>query len=246
VGEFYWGYASGVVATKVPDWGEFVLAELTQPFDQSDVSYFFPLMAATERRLGRRPQYGAFDAAFDAHYVYQYFADGAGLAAVPFAERGGITRTFDEQGLPLCAAGQPMPLKSTFICRTTLVEHERGRYACPLLFPTPTGETCPVAHENWPKGGCILTMPTDQGSRIRYQLDRESAAYKEVYQQRTASERVNSQAVDLDIERPKLRNGRAIAHRNTLIYVLINLRGLQRVRAHQRDLAQQEVAMSPR
>jgi hypothetical protein len=29
VGEFYWGYASGVVATKVPDWGEFVLAELT-------------------------------------------------------------------------------------------------------------------------------------------------------------------------------------------------------------------------
>ena len=37
VGEFYWGYASGVVATKAPDWGEFVLAELTQPFNQPDV-----------------------------------------------------------------------------------------------------------------------------------------------------------------------------------------------------------------
>ncbi|MCB0202781.1 MAG: hypothetical protein KDI03_22135, partial [Anaerolineae bacterium] len=44
VGEYYWGYASGVVAAKVEGWGEFVLAELTQPFDQSDVSYFFPLM----------------------------------------------------------------------------------------------------------------------------------------------------------------------------------------------------------
>lgn len=37
------------MATKIPGWGEFVLAELTQPFDRSDVSYFFPLMAATER-----------------------------------------------------------------------------------------------------------------------------------------------------------------------------------------------------
>jgi hypothetical protein len=30
-GEYYWGYASGVVATKVEEWGEVVLAELTQP-----------------------------------------------------------------------------------------------------------------------------------------------------------------------------------------------------------------------
>jgi hypothetical protein len=69
VGEFYWGYGSGVVATKVPDWGEFVLAELTQPFDQADVSYFFPLMADTERRLGGKPHFGAFDAALDAFYT---------------------------------------------------------------------------------------------------------------------------------------------------------------------------------
>jgi hypothetical protein len=27
---YYWGHKSGVVATKVPEWGEFVLAELTQ------------------------------------------------------------------------------------------------------------------------------------------------------------------------------------------------------------------------
>ena len=79
VGEYHWGYASGVVSTKAPDWGEFVLAELTQTFDKSDPSYFFPLMAATERRLGRRPHYGALDKAFDAFYVYQYFHDGRWL-----------------------------------------------------------------------------------------------------------------------------------------------------------------------
>jgi hypothetical protein len=43
-------------------------------------------------------------------------------------------------------------------------------------------------------------------------------------------ERINSQAVALDIERPHLRNRHAIANQNTLIYVLINLRFLQRLR----------------
>jgi len=61
--EYYWGYASGVVATKIPDWGEFVLAELTQTFDKGDATYFFPLMTATEKRLGFKPPYGALDAA---------------------------------------------------------------------------------------------------------------------------------------------------------------------------------------
>jgi hypothetical protein len=66
IGEYYWGYGSGIVATKVPGWGEFVLAERTQSFDCSDVSYFFPLMADVERRLGFRPRFGTLDAAFDA------------------------------------------------------------------------------------------------------------------------------------------------------------------------------------
>jgi hypothetical protein len=64
---------------------------------------------------------------------------------------------------------------------------------------------------------------------LRYQIDRNSEAYQSVYRQRTATERVNSQAVALGIERPHIRNGCAIANINTLIYVLINLRALQRV-----------------
>jgi hypothetical protein len=234
VGEYYWGYASGVVATKVPGWGEFVLAELTQPFDRSDVSYFYPLMADVECRLGFRPSFGAFDAAFDAFYIYEYFRrDGqkdleSAFAAVPLSKRGGHKKTFDQNGLPLCQAGLAMPLKYTFISKVTLFEHERGRYFCPLLFPQPTGEICPIQHANWPKG-CITTLPTSIGARIRYQLDRDSEAYKHVYKQRTATERVNSQAVELGIERPKLRNGKAITNQNTLIYILINLRALQRV-----------------
>ena len=72
------------------------------------------------------------------------------------------------------------------------------------------------------------------GARIRYQLDRDSAIYKHVYKQRTATERINSQAKELGIERPRIRNRQAIANLNTLIYVLINLRALHRVRQKKR------------
>jgi hypothetical protein len=235
VGEFYWGYGSGIVVTKVFDWCEIVLAELTQPFDHSDVSYFFPLMAATERRLGFRPRFGALDAAYDAFYTYEYFyrqgeALEAGFAAIPFSERGGYKRILSDDGLPVCQAGLPMPLKYTYTCKTTLIEHERGRHVCPLLYPDNTGQTCPVDHKQWPKGGCTSTMPTSPGARVRYQLDRDCELYKQIYNQRTATERVNALAVELGIERPKIRNGPAIANQNTLIYVLINLRALRRIR----------------
>lgn len=240
-GDYLWGYASGVVATKVADWGEFVLAELTQPFDQSEVSYFFPLLAMVEHRLGKRPRFAALDAAFDAFYVYEYFhptEPGApGFAAIPL--RFEEIRHFDPTGLPLCEAGLAMPLKSTYMDRTHLFVHQRGRYACPLLYPSPTAAACPIAHARWEKGGCVTTMATSIGARLRYQLDRRSAAYQRIYQQRTATERVNSQAVALGIERPHLRNQRSIANQNTLIYIVINLRALDRVT----DSKQQRITM---
>ncbi|MSP13590.1 MAG: hypothetical protein EXR62_11610 [Chloroflexi bacterium] len=225
--------------------GEFLLAELTQPFNCDDLSYFDPLMDQTERRLGRKPRFGAADAAFDAFYVYQYFRDAQGWAAVPYVAKGGHPpRQFDPSGLPLCHAGLPMPLKSTFSDDSHRVPHEKGRYACPLLFPAPSGQVCPIADPHWPKGGCVSTTPTCQGIRDHHQLDRSSDSFKAIYNQRTADERINSQALELGIERPKLRNGKAIANMDTLIYVLVDLRGLHRVLEQQAKLAQQAQQMS--
>jgi hypothetical protein len=244
VGEFYWGYGSGVIVVKVPDWGEFVLAEITQPFDKSDVSYFFPLMHQAEQRLGFRPRFGTFDAAFDAFYVYAYFHrpdDPSAFAAVPFSEKGGYkSRKFNPEGLPICNAGLAMPLLFTYTDRTlTLVEHQRGKYVCPFFSKNVKNkfikQSCPVHHERARKGGCTVSMPTSIGARLRYSLDRQSQIYKDVYNQRSATERINSQAVSLGIERPMLRNGKAIANINTLTYTLINLRFLQRIHSRLRE-----------
>jgi hypothetical protein len=251
VGEFYWGYGSGVIATKVPGWGEFLLAEFTQTFDHADISYFFPLMERAEHNLGFRPKFAAFDAAFDAFYVYDYFhQEGkdwtAGFAAVPFSERGGYKdRQFSPDGLPLCRAGLVMPLKLTFTDRSGLVEHQCARYACPLLFPQPTGQTCPVADKHWATGGCVACFPTSIGARLRYQIDRDSNLYKQVYKQRTVDERINSQAKELGIETPRLRNGQAITNQNTLIYLLGELRALHRLREKKQALNRQEANLPP-
>jgi hypothetical protein len=253
VGEYYWGYGSGIVVVKVPEWGEFILAEKTQTFDKPDVSYFFPLMQQTEQRLGFRPRFGTFDAAFDAFYVYEYFHrpdDLAAFAAVPFAEKGGRSaksRQFSPEGLPICEAGlatpalhptqcgASVPLLFTYTDRTlTIIEHQRGKYVCPFFSKNVKNnfikQSCPIHHRRARKGGCTVTMPTSIGARLRYSLDRQSQTYKEIYAQRSATERINSQAVALGIERPHFRNGVAIANFNTLTYALINLRLLQRLR----------------
>ncbi|MFZ6030625.1 MAG: hypothetical protein ACOYYS_23205 [Chloroflexota bacterium] len=231
VGEYYWGYGSGIVAAKAGDWGEIVLAELTQTFDQADVSYFFPLMATVEQRLGSPPPFGALDAAFDAFYVYDYFHQAGGFAAVPFVEKGKVVkRIFNEAGLPLCQANLPMPLKATYWDRSTaIIEYERGQYVCPLLFPNPTGKICPINDEHWVSGGCLTTISTSPGARIRHELPRDSENYKQVYKQRTATERINALAKELGIERPLLRNQCSIANHNTLIYILLNVRALRRI-----------------
>ena len=230
--EILWGYATGVVATRLPNDTEVVLAERTRPFNESDPSYFHPLMAQVEARLGHKPRFGTWDAAYDAHYVYDYFDHDGGFAAVPFNGGGArAKREFAEDGSPLCAAGLAMPRLFVYQDRTGLVPHQREKCGCPLLQPTVTGEPCPIADAHFAKGGCTTTIATGRGSRIRHQLDREGEAYKKVYTTRTMVERINSQAEALNILRPKLRRGRAIANQNTLTYVLINLRALARVRA---------------
>lgn len=232
VGEYYWGYASGIVATKIPAWGEIVLAEKTLPLDHGDLSYFLPLMRQVEGRLGRRPRFGALDAAFDAFYVYAYFHHAGGFAAVPMRNPKEM-RCFDAHGLPLCAANLPMPLKGTYTDKTHLLHHRRGRYACPLYYPQSTGKACPIHHHHSSQQGCLTTMATSIGARLHYTIDRKSVAYQRLYRQRTATERIFSQAFALGIERPKLRNGWSIANLNTCIYLTINLRTYQRIQQQQ-------------
>lgn len=224
---YLWGYGTGVASATDPWYGDVVLAEWTRPFNEQDVTYFHPLHRRSSAALGRPPTNVAADAAFDAWHVYQTCAAGDGIAAIPLNLRGQAPPDRDPDGRPRCAKGLTMVPRSRGV-------HEDGyrvqRHGCPLLFPTPTGQTCDDDHFR-AGTGCTKAINLEPGGLLRATLDRRSDAFKAIYRQRTSTERINSQATALGIERPKVRNAQSVHRLNTLTYILINARALQRVRA---------------
>jgi hypothetical protein len=59
-----------------------------------------------------------------------------------------------------------MPLKFTYQHRSDLVEHARGKHVCPLLFPQPSGASCPIADAHFAQDGCTTTIAMSIGARI--------------------------------------------------------------------------------
>ncbi len=221
------GYGSGVVAATDPDYGDMVIAEDTQPFKAGDSTYYHPLYERTVAMLGTRPTNVTADAAFDAWHIYETCADHGGLAAIPLNTRGHPAPQRRPDGTPLCPKGLPLSPASPF-------DHTDGyraqEFRCPLLHPHPLAQTCD--HEQFTKGpGCVKYINIEAGGLLRVLLDRDSTAYKDIYRQRTSTERINSQAKALGIERPKVRNERSVHTLNTLTYIVINAQAVARVRA---------------
>jgi hypothetical protein len=232
--ELLWGYGSGVAAATTPGYGDIVIAEYTQPFNEGDVTYFRPLYQQAVVTLNQFPTHLAADAAYDAWYVYEAAARHSGIAAVPLNQHSKTPFARLVDGTPRCPIGLPMH-------PTTQFNHTNGyraqRFQCPLLFPEKTGETC--EHEQFAKGkGCVKDVNWELGGIQRVTLDRDSPLYHAIYTQRTACERINSQAKELGIEHPKVRNGHSVANLNTLIYLVINGRALERAKSINKGLLQ--------
>jgi hypothetical protein len=225
--EYLWGYGSGIVTAILPSYGDLILAEYTQPFNENDITYYHPLYDQVVTTLGFHPHCVTADAAFDDWDVYQTCAQHGGIAAIPLNAHGHPLPDREADGTPRCARGLRMFASSQF-------NHTNGyraqRFRCPLLYPEPTGQTC--EHEQFLKEkGCVKDINIELGGLQRVLLDRTSPTYKTIYRQRTSAERINSQAKSWGIERPKVRNGRSVAHLNTLTYIVINAKALQRAHA---------------
>jgi hypothetical protein len=127
--EKLWGYGSGVAAATVADYGDVVLAEYTQPFNENDITYYRPLYQKILNVLNNFPTYTTADAAYDAWYVYDDMARHGGIAAVPLNQHGHPTFTRDTDGVPLCPMGLRMQPKFQF-------NHTNGDIRTTLLLPT--------------------------------------------------------------------------------------------------------------
>jgi hypothetical protein len=234
--EYLWGYGSGVVAAITADYGDVVLAEYTQPFNENDITYYRPLYQRTVVALNQYPTHVTADAAFDAWYVYEGAARHGGIGAIPLNQHSQAPFAREADGTPRCEEGLLMQPTYQF-------DHTNGyraqRFRCPLLFPEQTGATC--NHDQFAKGkGCVKDVNWELGGIQRVTLDRDGPLYHALYTQRTSCERINSQAKELGIERPKMRNGHSVSHLNTLLYVVINVRALQRAQSINKGLLLRE------
>lgn len=94
------------------------------------------------------------------------------------------------------------------------------RSDCPLLVSQATSELCD--HQQFLKGkGCHKDLHWEVGGRMCVILDCTGPLYQAVYRQCTSCERINSQAKELSIERPKVGNRHSVVNLNTLIYLLL-------------------------
>ncbi len=221
------GYGSGVAACTDPVYGDVVLAEFTQPFNEGDVTYFRRLYDQPVLALDAYPTHVTADAAFDAWYIYQRALLHGGIAAIPLNQHAHPIYERLADGTPLCPEKLPMTAHFQF-------RHTSGylaqRFRCPLLFPEKTGQSCP--HEQFLKGrGCVKDVNWEPGRQMRVTLDRDGPLYHAIYNQRTSAERINSQAQAKGIERPPVRNGRSVAHLNTLMYILLNVQTLEKAKS---------------
>ncbi len=92
--------------------------------------------------------------------------------------------------------------------------HRHARFRCP---------TCAK----------VIKLNLEPGNLLRWRTDRSAEPYRALYRQRSCVERVNSQAHDLGIDHPRQRGLAAVAHRYTLIAIVINCHVRQRFRLRQ-------------
>src|SRR2546421_7180462 len=134
------GSGSGVAACTDPVYGDVVLAEFTQPFNEGDVTYFRRLYDQVVLAIDAYPINVTADAAFDAWYIYQRALLLGGIAAIPLNQHAHPLYERQADGTPLCPEKLPMTAHFQF-------KHTNGylaqRFRCPLLFPEKTGQTCP-------------------------------------------------------------------------------------------------------
>jgi hypothetical protein len=204
--EYVWGYGTGIAVAQTKTKLTFVIADLTQPFNQTDVTYGLPLQTLAERNFGAPFLHFTADAAFDSSDLYEGRPPG-GIAAIPLNLRGQGKTRLSAQGVPLCDCNdQPM----RWVRRTKKLHQQVNFFVC---------------------GACHhkRQMLDREGNRLRLLLDRKSALYQQVYRHRTAAERVNSQATALGIECPQQRGLASVSVRNRLTYLVLNLLQLHRL-----------------
>jgi hypothetical protein len=160
------------------------------------------LKSLKENDVELKIEAAALDAGHDATGIYQYLIVNKIKPVIALNERSGLpaatgtAQSINQQGAPVCMAGLQMRRHG----RST---DGRIYYNCPVKRPTHiNGKTewkthldaCPqgVLCQPETKMGPVVYVRSDKDVRLYPEIERESALYKQIMNQRTGCERSNS------------------------------------------------------
>ena len=211
-----------------------VRAEYTLPFNESDITYFFPLYIQTVAHLGFFP--------------LNITADAADLCLVHLSDLCASWRHRRHCSQPARPPREPSgPRWGATVCRNACVwsplsnsvipaATPASAFSVPSCIPIPQGST--VTMSSSPKRKAVSRITGfELGGQMRVSLQRtgphchpSSIASAPRLSASTAKPKPNS------TPRPHVRNRRSVANLNTLTYIVINAKALKRVRKTNRDL----------
>ena len=154
-----------------------------------------------------KPKYMCLDSASDSNSIYQFFQDKNIIPLIDHnkrrkSENSENSKMVDSNGVPICQYNQPMVNDG--------YDHTRYRrkYRCPLkrgkIDSCPFADTCSTSSY----GRVIYIKDKDNEPRLRGPILHGSPQWKEIYKNRTSTERVNNTTLNTyRLHKMHIRNG---------------------------------------
>lgn len=219
---WFWGYRNHVLTdahTELPVW------ESTHPANVSDLPPGRDALRWAKTFFGSAVKAVAADAEYDSEDLLTFIAkDMLAMPVVPRNPRNEQATEHTVRGQAIyCAANLPMSHRGRMTDRKTGIQYRI--YSCPLHWRSKVRQAhllCPANHPKFlsQKGCNVLIRLTPS---IRSQIAYGSAAFAQVYNQRTSAERVFSRLLSVTCQEPTVRGLNATRNHVTIAHIAVLL-----------------------
>lgn len=233
--KYFWGYRNHIICDAD---AELPVEEITKPANVSEQTLFIPLFTQSQQDFFPQGTIEIVlgDAFYDAEYLLKFVINE--LKAKPHIARNprwtlySDVKLSDTGGL-ICVAGFHMVYWGKFKDRGRI----RLKFVCPITHLKKFAKQHPWCPWNHPKfvnaTGCYAYRRADVD--IRKNIDYGSQSFKNIYNQRTAVERVYSRLLTLCMQTPSVKGLNAISNHCTIAHITVLLLALAAVKTGHKD-----------
>jgi hypothetical protein len=232
---YFWGYRNHVISdveTELPLW------EVTKPANVSEVKLAKSLIRQTQQQLALNIEIIMADANYDAEDVLKFIIKELGAEAIIPRQPRNAKQSSPYQvkdGRIICEADLPMYRRGKMRPKRTGILYQQ--YSCPVVYDPKIKRqliACPAFHPKFFEGkGCNALIRLEPS--IRAEIDYDSKHFKELYNRRTAVERVFARLLAIAMQHPTVRGLNANQNHVTIAHIAVLLVALTAHKVGQPD-----------